>query len=154
MIEIREGKNGKMVCTTEPIVKGAIICRFQGKPVDYLQTLELGNQESFALQIGSNAYLLLEPPYRYFNHACEPNCGLTPELELISLKNIDKDDELRYDYSTTMLERHWAMKCACGSPSCRKQIADFDTLPKATQDTYLRLGIVQDFIVKRIRSLR
>ena len=63
-------------------------------------------------------------------------------------------EEIRFDYSTTMLERAWELNCACGSPRCRGLIQDFDLLPIALQTFYLRLGIVQNFIVNEIESVK
>ncbi len=149
VVEIRSQKR---VCATEAISAGTELCTFTGKMIDYRATLELGSEESFALQIEKDLYLYLDEPSRYFNHSCEPNCGLTPDLKFITLRNIEKNEELRWDYSTTMLEHHWVMHCNCKRPSCRKVVGDFDKLPKGIQEKYIDLNIVQDFIVKEIKS--
>lgn len=147
MIRIDNTDKGKAIRSTRKIPKGTVISIFTGKPIDYKETLELDEKESFALQQGSDSYLLLDEPYCYYNHSCEPNCGLNMQLELFALTDIADGTELRYDYSTTMLERHWTMPCSCGAPSCRKIIKDFDTLPAELQERYIRLGIVQRFIL-------
>lgn len=151
MIEVQGHENNRRVCATRFIPKGRRICRFTGDPITYAQTLELGRHESYALQTDTNLYLLLHEPYRYFNHSCRPNCGLTPELWLVALQNITEGHELRYDYSTTMLERHWQMPCRCNAINCRKTIRDFDTLPQNLQNKYLGQGIVQAFIVRTLK---
>jgi SET domain-containing protein len=151
VIEVLQKDNNRKVHATQAIEKGTEICKFTGELIDYKKTLELGNKESFALQIEKDVYIFLDEPFRYFNHSCEPNCGLTPELKLITLKDIDKNEELRYDYSTTMLEHHWTMKCECKKPNCRKIITDFDKLPKVTQKKYIDLNIVQDFIIRELK---
>lgn len=150
MIEVREHNKEKMVSATELIVAGTEIILFTGKPITFKKTLELGDKESFALQIEKDLYIYLDKPARYFNHSCEPNCGLKPDLKLVSLVDINKNEELRWDYSTTMLEHNWTMKCECGKPTCRKVVGDFDKLPKALQQNYISLGIVQEFIVRML----
>lgn len=150
MIFVQKGDKGKKVCATEFIKKDTVISCFEGKIIDYKKTLELGNKESFALQIDNNKYIYLDIPYRYFNHSCEPNCGLRPDLKLVALTDLEKGEELTYDYSTTMLEHHWKMECSCHKPSCRKIIADFDTLPKDLRQHYISLNIVQTFIIKAL----
>lgn len=148
MFEVKESRGEHAVFATEAIPAGIVLLKFTGRPIDYDQTLALGNKESFALQVEKDLYIYLDEPARYFNHSCEPNCGVQSDLNLITLKDIQKNEELRWDYSTTMLEHHWTMKCACHKESCRKVVADFDRLPKALQQEYIRKGIVQEFIIR------
>lgn len=147
------GKNKKVVAASL-INKGTRICTFTGKKIDYKETLELGDQESFAFQVACNSYIYLDPPARYFNHSCEPNCGVKPGLGLVALRNIGVGEELRWDYSTSMLEHHWTMRCLCNAPSCRHIIGDFTTLSPALQQHYTRMNIVQPFILKYINKKR
>jgi hypothetical protein len=142
-------KNGEhAVFALHAISEGANICTVSGKPIYFEETLELGSKESFAFQVGKALYIYLDEPYRYFNHSCDPNCGITPDLKMITLKPIAKNEELRWDYSTSMLEHHWVMKhCNCKSENCRHTVADFTTLPKKQQQYYLRRKVVQQFIV-------
>lgn len=151
IFRIKESRLGKSISAGTEISEGTFICRFTGKPILYKETLELGSKESFALQVKKNVYIYLDEPYRLFNHSCDPNCGLTGQLELIAIKKINKNDELTYDYSTTMLEHHWSMKCECRKENCRKVITDFDKLPKDTQQKYISLKIVQPFILKALQ---
>jgi hypothetical protein len=140
-----EGEERKIVacCDIEP---NSELCVFTGPIIDYDITKDLGEKESYALQISKNSYHLLDPPFRYFNHSCEPNCGLTADLKLITIRSVDNGEELTYDYSTTMMERDWQMKCSCGEPKCRRVIRDFDKLPADLQSKYLELKIVQNYI--------
>lgn len=149
-LAIEEDRLGKMVCTETSLQAGDVVCRFTGKPIDYKTTLELGNKESFALQVAPDVYIYLDEPFRYFNHSCEPNCGLNKDLDLIALREISAHEELTYDYSTTMLEHHWTMKCECRKESCRGVVGDFDKLPIATQEKYIKLEIVQPFILQML----
>jgi hypothetical protein len=147
---IEEHGNGKKICAERAILPGTELCSFTGKIIDYEDTLALGHRESFAMQVDKRLYIYLEPPARYFNHCCEPNCGVTPGRKLIAIRKIDRNEELRWDYSTSMLEHHWTMKCECRKPTCRKVVSDFDKLPKRTQEEYVRLGIVQTFILEAL----
>jgi SET domain-containing protein len=150
LFEVKENELGKCVFATALIRKGEEIFRFTGSPMQYDETKELGTEESFALQISTNFYLYLDEPARYFNHSCDPNCGLTPDLKLMAIREIAKGEELTYDYSTTMLERDWHLKCKCNKEKCRKVVVDFDRLPKVTQQYYLGLNVVQGFIQDRL----
>ena len=63
---------------------------------------------------------------RYINHACEPNCEAYEEdgtVFIYSLHEIDKGDELYYNYLLIYEERHTPavkkqFECRCGAPSC------------------------------------
>ena len=63
---------------------------------------------------------------RFINHACEPNCEAYEEdgrVFIYSLYEIDKGEELYYNYALIYEERHTAavkklFECRCGAPSC------------------------------------
>lgn len=150
--EVRQAKLGKGIWALNKIEQGEEICVFSGKPVYFEETLQLGTKESFAFQIAKELYIYLDEPARYFNHSCEPNCGVTPDLKLIALKPIQKNEELRWDYSTSMMEHHWTMRCECKKESCRKIVTDFVRLPQKDQKFYLENGVVQKFIVEILNS--
>jgi hypothetical protein len=148
VVRINEKSDDKKVTINSNQPEGTQLCTFSGPIIKYEDTKELGCKESYALQVSKESYRLLDPPFRYFNHSCEPNCGLTPTLDLILIKAVEKGEELTYDYSTTMMERDWKMKCACKKDSCRKVIKDFDKLPEDLQKYYLDLNVVQGYIIE------
>jgi hypothetical protein len=76
------------------------------------------------------------------------------KLELFALKKIKAGEEMFWDYSTSMLERHWTMECSCREKNCRKVLADFDLLPKHVQEKYLTLNIAFPFIAHFINYQR
>ncbi|MCW3077513.1 MAG: hypothetical protein JWO32_2122 [Bacteroidetes bacterium] len=150
--EVIENRGERLVKALSAIEAGRELCTFSGKPVYFEETLKLGTKESFAFQVSHELYIYLDEPYRYFNHSCDPNCGVTPELKLVTLKPIQKNEELRWDYSTSMLEHHWTMKCKCRKENCRKVVGDFITLPKKQQQYYLENNVVQKFIVNMVKK--
>jgi uncharacterized protein len=152
VIDVEEGRLGKKVISLAHIPAGTAVVRFSGKMMDFEETRERKNTESFALQVGPRKYVYLDPPYCYFNHSCEPNCGVTPDLYLVTLRPVEEEEELTYDYSTTMLEKSWTMPCKCGKPSCRGLVADFDTLPAELRGYYQSKGVVQEFILKQLQN--
>lgn len=109
----------------------------------------LGDSESYPIQISLTEYISpsSDTIWQFINHSCDPNCGICDNLQLIALKDIKKGTELFFDYSTTMLEDYWSMKCECGSEICRKVISDFDKIPFETQEKYIQLKVVQSFIL-------
>ncbi len=148
LVDVQEGKHGKKVVAARGLAEGSTIMHFTGTPMNFQETLAQ-KDESFALQVSDDKYLYLDKPFRFINHSCEPNCGVTPDLQLVTLYNVAEGDELTYDYSTTMLENSWQMECTCGSKTCRKIIRDFNTLPPHLQNYYMGRNVVQDYILKK-----
>jgi hypothetical protein len=72
---------------------------------------------------------------------------------VVTLRPVAAGEELRFDYSTTILERSWTMDCACGSRHCRRVIGDFDALPLDRQVYYVERGVVQEFILESVFGL-
>jgi SET domain-containing protein len=151
-LAVRESRFGKGLFTTENVASNTILCTVTGPVLTFQQTLKLDERESHCLQISNDKYLLCDPPFLYSNHSCEPNCGLDAQLQLFALRDLKKGEELFWDYSTSMLERHWTMPCACGSTHCRKLITDFDLLSESLQAAYMEKGIVLPFIVAQLQT--
>jgi hypothetical protein len=107
----------------------------------------MAEKQGNTVQIGPRHYIDVEPPGLYTNHSCQPNTGVKNDTVLVALRDISADEELRFDYSTTMSEREWTMQCRCGSAQCRGVIEDFHLIPERVKQRYLALGIVQRFIV-------
>jgi hypothetical protein len=128
------------------------ILRFEGPPISLADTLAMGEYQANPLQVDFDLYLDIQPPGVLVNHSCDPNAGIVHDTVLVALRPIPRGEEIRFDYSTTMWEDCWTMECRCGSPHCRGVVRDFITLPAELQAEYLGLGIVQGFIVRRLRE--
>ena len=152
LLVIKDAKHGKGIFAQKTILKGTTIIKIQGEKLNFSDSLELGDKESYCLQIGMDDYIIPDEPFIYSNHSCDPNAGLNHNLELVALRRIEPGEEICWDYSTSMLERHWTMQCHCGSPFCRHVITDFDLLPKHTQQFYLHLRIVLPYIVSYLEE--
>jgi len=149
-VEVKASKFGNGLFALQDIPTGLPVCAVEGKYISFKETLWLGDKESHALQVGIDKYILCQPPFLYSNHSCDPNCGLNDNLELVTLKPLIKGEEIFWDYSTSMLERHWTMACNCGTKSCRQTITDFDFLPLSLQEHYSKLKIVLPFIINEL----
>lgn len=92
--------------------------------------------------IGASACKWLVPdednPIVYLNHSCTPNCFINEEFGVVTMRPIEKGEELFIDYSTTEIDPHWELDCTCKAENCRKKIKAFQYLPRITQVKYLR----------------
>jgi uncharacterized protein len=146
------GNFGRGVHARFPIRAGEKILEFDGPGLTHAEVLALGEAQAYTIQVGPEEYIDTRPPGRFTNHSCEPNAGVSGDRHLVALRDIAAGEEIQFDYSTTMSENHWTMDCRCGRPCCRRQIRDFHLLPPSLQAHYIRLGLVQSFIVKEWRN--
>lgn len=151
---IRECQFGLGVFACQTIGRGGLILVIEGPLIDFAETKRRGPRECMAVQVGSNRYIDTQPPGVFVNHSCDPNAGIKQDRYLVALRKIAKDEEIFFDYSTTMEEQSFTMECFCGAPGCRKIVQDFSTLPGAVQDRYVSEGIVMGFIQAKMRSWR
>lgn len=145
---------GRGLFVARDFAEGEWIFRFTGPEITFADAAAKNGTEGNALQIGPAIYLDLEAPGVFANHSCEPNAGIRDNVVVYALRTIRRGEEIYFDYSTTMSEKHWTMECRCGTPSCRGIIGDFQDLPGELQRRYLAMGIVQPFIVEEWHSLQ
>ena len=143
---------GRGVFARVPIEPREIILFVTGPVVSFAESMDLPDEGENTVQIEQDAYVDPLFPGRFLNHSCEPNAGIVSETCLIALRQIKPGEEIRYDYSTALLERFWSLDCNCGAATCRSTVGDFDNLPPKTQHRYLELGIVQPFIVSALKT--
>lgn len=101
------------------------------------------------VQVGHDAFIPATGTVDDFmNHSCAPNCGvrLTPRgYQVVALRDIARDEQLTYDYSTYMTARYGELTCLCGAPECRGKISGFETLSARLRKRYVTLGVAGDF---------
>ncbi len=157
-IEISNCALGLGVFAKVPIKPRETIFYLTGRLIDFEEAVASEYGEH-SIQIGLNRYVsphssagYPHSPARYINHSCSPNSGFVDEIRLIALNQIHPGEEICFDYSTTMLERYWELDCLCGAAQCRGRIRDFDLLPLAWQQHYIRLGVVPDYILEYMET--
>jgi len=62
----------------------------------------------------------------YLNHSREGNCGFDGSGDFIAIRDIQKNKELSYDYALVESNPDFSMRCACGSPTCRRVVTGND----------------------------
>ena len=111
--------------------------------------------KDYYVQIDKNLYMGSSKGLDdFFNHSYSPNAGLiinNKKVILIAVNNIKRNEEITRDYSTTMDEDDFEIKCLCRSKKCRKIIKDFKYLPKNIKNKYIKLGIVPNYILEGIK---
>lgn len=89
-----------------------------------------------------------------FNHSCNPNAGFNGQIFLVAMKNIDKGQQVTFDYAMVLHKskgvKTYKMKCLCGLKNCRKIITDNDWKDLNLQKKYK--GYFQYYLEKKINS--
>ena len=153
-LEVREAAYGQGVFAAEPIPAGALIAPFTGPFLRYNQT----DESTYALQIGPDLYIGGSGDVDdLFNHSCDPNAWVKIEgtsAELRAIRDISPGEEICFDYSTTLDEGDFTMRCACGSAACRGVIGDGKDLPADVWTRYMTLGILASYVQESRRHPR
>src|SRR5262249_6805006 len=78
----------------------------------------------------------------FLNHSCEPNLGFVKgSLTLYALRRIEPGEELVFDYSTTMNEPGWLIRCRCRTLSCRRKIRSYCDLQVSEKNRLRRIAL-------------
>jgi hypothetical protein len=152
---VKASRTGLGLFAKVPFRPGDRILKLDGPRFNRDNPIHQTESGANLLQTGWRTYILLEAPAVYANHSCDPNAGIRDNRELVAIRAIAPGEEICFDYSTTMAENFWTMRCLCGSPQCRGTVKDFRDLPPPVQKRYLDLGLVQRFIARnQTRTLR
>jgi len=103
--------------------------------IDGVIIKDLAYESNYCMEIGNDWALEPDPPFRFVNHSCHPNCTLVEieaaakggvvELWLQAVSEIGPDEELTIDYGWPA---RVAVRCLCGCADCRGWIVASDEL--------------------------
>ena len=152
----RIGQNhlGQAVFATRGFAPGDPIVEFTGRRfrADRIPSLMRGQSDRF-VQVTPEHYM--GPSGRIddlINHSCSPNAGLRfadSGVVLVAIRAILPDEEISWDYSTTLKESNWHMICQCRSPQCRRVIGNFATLSEERQEWFRSHNLVAPYLRRR-----
>ena len=112
-----------------------------------------GEFEHHCDYLAGGKVVLMRPPERFINHACDPNTyirTIAGDRYVVALREIRPGDEITYDYGVNG-DGDTAWDCSCGSPACRRRhVSGFFHLPEGVQARYLAL--LEDWFVAEHRD--
>lgn len=155
LIELKASKSvpGEVgIFAVRPIKKGEVILRTDDDPVtederismEEFKTLSADMQErikNFCVEeddgyyVGAGMNFNELPSSWYINHSCEPNLGFNKDADYVAMRDIEKGEELSYDYGFVEGGKYM-LNCLCGTPSCRKIIRGNDHLDPEFRKKY------------------
>ncbi len=149
------GEKGWGAFAVEPIPAGETVAAFGGwvVPTSVLGTFS-HDRQSRSIQVDVDLYLVSDEtpePGDMLNHSCEPNCGLSGQMLLVAMRDIDPGEELSFDYAMCDASDYDEFRCLCGKPTCREIVTGADWRDPVLQDRYA--GWFSPYIARRIAAL-
>lgn len=132
--------SGKGIFAVRPINKGEIVFIAKGRLVKFVvrspKDLRIGPR-----WIGIGRHRWIDPsrnsPLYFINHSCDPNTGINGRIMFVAMKDIERDEEVTFDYSIQDEDTFWKMQCCCKVEDCRGIIRSIQSLPRETFEKYL-----------------
>lgn len=133
-LEVRAaGPKGRGVFAWEPISAGRRILTAGGR---LLATAAL-TDDLLAMQVGAELWLCSDGSLLddLVNHSCDANAGFSDgEPVFYALRDIAADEEICWDYSTSISIPGWTLECRCGSARCRGTVRSWSELTADERD--------------------
>ena len=120
--------DNKGLYASKDIKKGTRIIEYKGKIITAKRSEEdpkFDNDKAIYL-FNLNKKYDLDGDFKYntarlINHSCDPNCEVTGtglKIWIHAIKNINRDEELTYDYGFGFDEGYKDFPCKCRSKNC------------------------------------
>lgn len=150
-LQVIDGPHGKGVIAKKSFPPGALLLPFTGPRFQASEVVgDRQGERDRLMQIDKDVYLGPSGGLDdLINHSCDPNAGLRfldDTIHLVALRDIQPNEELCWDYSTTLHNSDFYLNCACGAKSCRGVISNFSFLEPALQQRYRDLDVIAPYL--------
>ena len=151
-VQIRQTSKGRGVFAIQDIPQGALIAEFFGDVFLSNAASKLPSvMVDHALQIGPTQYVHAPNSLaEIINHSCDPCAGIHNFKQVVTIRDVQKGEEITWDYAMTEMSDWRLDNCLCGSSRCRGTIGSFLDLPNEVKQEYLSKGIVSEWIIKEL----
>lgn len=146
---------GDGIYATAPISAGTTVVGFGGFVIDRhgLDALP-DHRRAHSIQVDDNLFLVGPDPAEpgdLVNHSCDPNCGLVGGILVVAMRDIERGEELTFDYAMCDSTDYDEFPCACSAPNCRGLITGDDWRRPELQERYA--GWFSPYLARRIAAL-
>lgn len=139
-VRVQETHIGKAVFSTHGYPATAVIGEITGTLSDDFST-----NDEYTFDFDDELHLEPNPPFRFLNHSCNPNCEFDmfdqpqtdnqpakTSLYLFAIRNIQPDEQLTIDYNWDASN---AIPCQCNDPQCRGWVVSKHELSRVVSDS-------------------
>lgn len=139
----------------EPISKDEIVVVWGGRILPASEVdRDMPNFTQQILQIEEDLFQMtpsLEPS-DCFNHSCDPNVGMSGQIGLIAMRDIEVGEEVCLDYAMCDGSDYDEFDCSCGAANCRGRITGEDWKRPELWERYD--GYFSPYLQRRIAQLK
>src|SRR5687767_9433031 len=143
--------NGNGIFAREPLKKSELLAVFGGVVYQADAFAALPDRErSLSIQVEENLFLVPERIGEgdYVNHSCNPNAGLSGQIVLVAMRDIQPGEEVCFDYAMSDTTPYDEFDCACGAVDCRVRVTGNDWRIPELQQRYS--GCFTPYVQRRI----
>jgi uncharacterized protein len=147
--------NGNGIFAEEPLKKGELLAVFGGVVYEWDTFVTLPDEDrSLCIQVEDNLFLVPRPVGEgdYVNHSCNPNAGLSGQIALVAMRDIQPGEEICFDYAMSDTKPYDEFDCDCGAPNCRRRVSGNDWKIRELQKRYA--GYFAPHVQRKIDALR
>lgn len=145
-------KGGFGLFANQDIIAGELLAMWGGQIVTGDQLIRLPiERQTHGIQVDEDLYqipLTEGDPADYFNHSCNPNCGLNSPISLVAMRDIALGEEVCFDYAMSDSSDYDEFECHCGSTLCRRRVTGKDWQLPELQKRYF--GFFSPYLQRRI----
>jgi hypothetical protein len=148
-------KGGWGVFAQEPVAQGELLVVWAGDIINYRQLLRLPEKlRRRSIQVEEGLYQVSTRTSEradYINHSCSPNAGMSGQIALVAMRDIEPGEEICFDYAMSDGSPYDQFVCQCGAPECRGLVTGSDWSRPEFWDRYR--GYFSPYLQRRIDSL-
>lgn len=149
-------KGGRGIFAREFTPAGTVLLVWGGSIVQGHQLGQIPlDSQRYSVQVEEDLYLITlgEPePADYINHSCAPNAGPSGQIVMVALRDIERGEEICFDYAMSDGSPYDEFDCACGALNCRGRVTGNDWMLPELQARYA--GHFMPYLQRRIDRLR
>lgn len=152
---LKADKSGNSIFALDPIQKGELIAVFGGVVYEWETFIHLPERERMlCLQVEDRHFLVPRPIGEgdYVNHSCNPNAGLSGQIGLVAMRDIQIGEEVCFDYAMCDTMPYDEFDCLCGAFNCRHKVGGSDWQRPELQKRYA--GFFSPHVQRRIDRQR
>jgi hypothetical protein len=147
--------SGNGIFVLEPLKKGELAAVFGGVVYEWDAFIHLPELErSLCIQVEDRHFLVPRPIGEgdYVNHSCNPNAGLSGQIGLVAMQDINIGEEVCFDYAMSDTMPYDEFECGCGSANCRGKVGGNDWQRPELQKRYA--GFFAPHVQRKIDAQR
>lgn len=148
-------KGGWGVFAQEPVAQGELLLVWAGDIINYRQLLQLPERmRRRTIQVEEGLYQVSTRATEradYVNHSCRPNAGMSGQIALVAMREINAGEEICFDYAMCDGSPYDQFACQCGVPECRGVVSGSDWSRPELWQRYR--GYFSPYLQRRIDSL-